>query len=183
MEQVAAQMAALSEQVAILQRQNEEKDAQVKDLKRKLEKAQYYADHPNASRTPPPQTQPEPEPEPTTQEGIMTALLKAFLTKEKKVQIPEPHDWDRDRKALDTFFRECKVWLEDRGLTDDPDDHRTRRKAIMIIVGHMKGQASQWVTTQMKIHGLHMDKIWPTRGGFWKDLKERFGDSDPHFSA
>ena len=183
MEQLAAQLNVLAVEVTTLQTINERKEAETKDLKRKLEKANYYLAHPHAPRTPPPETEnPKPKPKPTTQEGIMAAILKAFLTKEKKIRLPKPHDWDGDRKGLDTFFRECEAWLKDRNMTDDTDDLE-RRKQIMIIVGHMKDTPSQWVTTQMKIHGVHVEEIWPTRATFWKELRERFGDSDPHFSA
>ena len=83
---------------------------------------------------------------------------------------------------LDTFFRECEAWIEDRDLNDDNND-RVRRKAIMMIAGHMKGTAAQWVTTQMKIYGVHVEEIWETQVAFWEDIRERFRDSDPHFSA
>ena len=183
MEQLAAQLNVLAAEVTTLRTINEQKEAKTRDLRRKLEKANYYLANPNAPRTPPPEPPREPEPEEaTTQEGIMAAILKAFLTKEKKVKLPEPHVWDGDRKVLDTFFRECEAYLEDRNLADDYDDQE-RRRQIMIIAGYMKDAPSQWVTTQMKIHGVHVEEIWPTRGAFWKELKERFGDSDTHFSA
>lgn len=68
---------------------------------------------------PPPKT-PEPE-DPVTTEGVMVALLKMFLKKEKKVQIPNLHNWNGDKKTLDTFFRECETWIMDRNLGDNED--------------------------------------------------------------
>ena len=53
----------------------------------------------------------------------------------------------------------------------------------MMITGHMKGLATQWFMTQMKIHGVNVGEIWESRKAFWMDLKVRFGDSDPNFLA
>lgn len=159
MEQLAAQLNVLAVEVNTLRTINKQKEAETADLRRKLEKANYYLKHPNAPQTPPPEKLRElEEEEPTTQEGIMAAILKAFLNKEKKVRIPEPHHWDGDRKALDTFFRECEAYLEDRNMANDFDDVE-RRRQIMIIAGYMKDSPSQWVTTQMKIHGVHVEEI------------------------
>ena len=111
-----------------------------------------------------------------------TRRLKTFLKREKKVRIPDPHDWDRDRKHLDTFFQECKAWIVDCDLDNNEDD-AIQTKAIMMITGHMKGLAAQWFMTQMKIHRVNVGEIWESWKAFWMDLKARFGDSDPNFLA
>ena len=85
-EQLTAQLNAITAQVAILKEENAAKDQQIKQLAQERDKARYYLENPNTPRPPlpppplPPKT-PEPE-EPTMMEGTMTALLRAFLTKE-----------------------------------------------------------------------------------------------------
>ena len=52
-----------------------------------------------------------------------------------------------------------------------------------MIARHMKGHATHWFTTQMKIHGVNVEEIWESQKAFWTDLKERFGDYNLTFST
>ena len=45
--------------------------------------------------------------------SLMTTLKAFFEQKESKVRVPEPHDWEGDRKGLETFKRECETWITD----------------------------------------------------------------------
>ena len=106
-------------------------------------------------------------------------MLKTFFEqKESKVCVPEPHDWEGDRKGLETFKRECKTWIADRKLTR----YKDVLKAITMIAGWMKGTAAQWYTINQKSRELASNP-WPNREEFWAKLERRFRDSDPSFTA
>ena len=116
------------------------------------------------------------------QEGEGSSLmmmLKAFFEqKESKVQVPEPHDWEGDRKGLDTFKRECETWIANRKITR----YKDVPKVITMIAGWMKGSAAQWYTINQNSRELAQNP-WNMCEEFWKELERRFRDSDPSFTA
>ena len=115
-------------------------------------------------------------PSTTMDNNTFMAMLKAFFEqKESKVSVPEPHDWEGDRKGFETFRRECEMWLEDQKVQDE-------QKAIILIAGYMKGSATQWYTINTKAREL-AENPWILKRTFWREVKERFGESDPSFNA
>ena len=104
------------------------------------------------------------------------AMLKAFFEqKELKLHVPELHDWEGDQKGFKTFKRECEAWLVDRKVKDP-------EKLITLVTGYMKGLATQWYTINQKAREL-AENPWVSKKTFWKEVKERFGDVNPNFTA
>ena len=100
------------------------------------------------------------------------------LLSEKRAKVPKPHDYDGDRQKLPTFCREAETYIIDQGLDGESDTE----KAVNIIAGYMTGAAATWYTTAYMTRALN-EKMWKNREEFWTDVKGRFGDSDPTFSA
>ena len=156
LEQMARRLTRLENEVIQLRDENHRKDEQIEELKSQI------------GATADPST--------TTGNATFMATLKAFFEqKELKVGIPEPHNWEGDRKGFKTFKRECKTWLNDQKVNDNT-------KAVTLITGHLKGVATQWYTINQKARELTEDP-WITRRMFWKEVEERFGDADPSFTA
>ena len=113
------------------------------------------------------------------QTNSLAATITQLLNKsEKKARVPKPHDYDGDRQKLPTFCREAETYIVDQGLDRAADTE----KAINIIAGYMTGTAAAWYTTAY-LTKVQNESFWESREDFWKDLKTRFGDSDPTFSA
>ena len=67
------------------------------------------------------------------------------------------------------------MWLEDQKVVDE-------QKAIILITGYMKGVVAQWYTINAKAREL-AENPWILKRTFWRELEERFGESDPSFNA
>ena len=107
---------------------------------------------------------------------LFMATLKAFFEqKESKVRIHELHDWEGDQKGFETFKRECETWLADQKV-------KNPERSISLIMGYMKGSAAQWYTMNQKARELAKNHGVSKRT-FWKEVKERFGDINPNFTA
>ena len=113
----------------------------------------------------------------TANEGL-AATITRLLTSEKKAKVPKPHDYDGDRQKLPTFAREAETYIVDQGLDKMADTER----AINVIAGYLTGTAATWYTTAY-LNKAQNETFWESREDFWKDLKGRFGDADPTFSA
>ena len=156
LEQLAGRLTGLENEVLRLRNENLRKDEQIHELQEQL------------VGTAGPST--------TTGSESFIATLKAFFEqKESKVRVPEPHDWEGDRKGLETFKRECKTWLRDQKVKDE-------QKAIILVAGYMKGAAAQWFTINAKAREL-AENPWILKRQFWREVEERFGESDPSFNA
>ena len=159
-EQVLAEMMnqinGLDNEVIQLRNENQQKDEEICEIKDQLV---------NTSG-----------PSMMTGNELFMATLKAFFEqKELKVQIPEPHNWEGDWKGLNTFKRECETWLADQKVTD-------QGKAVTLIVGYMKGLAAQWYMINQKARELAKEPRI-SMSDSWKEVKRRFRDSDPNFTA
>ena len=108
----------------------------------------------------------------------LAATITRLLTSEKKAKVPKPHDYDGDRQKLPTFAREAETYIADQGLDRIIDTE----KAINIIAGYLTGTAATWYTTAY-LAKTQNETFWESREEFWKDLKARFGEADPTFSA
>ena len=162
LEQMANRLTGLETKVVRPQTENDRKDTEIEDLKKRIDEH-----HPT--------TEGEEEEERTS---LMMTLKAFFEQKESKVRVPEPHDWEGDRKGLKTFKRECETWIADRRITRYQDVP----KAITMIAGWMKGTTAQWYTINHKSREIAGNQ-WVTREEFWDDLERRFRDSDPSFTA
>ena len=162
LEQMANQLTGLKTKVVRLRMENDQKDAEIDDLKKRIDKR-----HPTMEGE-----------EEEEKMSLMTTLKAFFEQKELKVQVPEPHDWEGDQKGLKTFKRECETWIADRRITRYQDVP----KAIMMITGWMKGTVAQWYTINHKSREITGNQ-WVTREEFWEDLERRFGDSNPSFTT
>ena len=152
---MAERLQSLENEVIQLWSKNEEKTCQIKQLQ-----------NPNPNNTS----------NLTTPNSFMTMLKAFFEQKENKVQVPKPHNWDSNKRALNTFIWESKTWLEDWKLTLPSNT----AKAITMIAGYMKGPVAQWYTTATWIKEQE-DSTWYTLELFWKGIKMRFGDADLSF--
>ena len=115
---------------------------------------------------------------PAPTDSLAATITQLLNKSEKKARVPKPHDYDGDRQKLPTFYREAETYIMDQGL-----DHAAEtEKAINIIAGYMTGTAAAWYTTAY-LTKVQNENFWESREDFWKDLKTRFGDSDPTFSA
>ena len=114
---------------------------------------------------------------PATTEG-WAETLNRLLSSEKKAKVPKPHDYDGDRQKLPTFCREAEVYIIDQRLDNAADTE----KAINVIAGYMTGAAATWYTTTYMARALNENR-WKDREEFWADVKARFGEADPTFSA
>ena len=108
----------------------------------------------------------------------LAATITRLLTSEKKAKVPKPHDYDGDRQKLPTFAREAETYIVDQGLDRAADTER----AINVIAGYLTGTAAAWYTTAYLAKAQN-ESFWESREDFWRDLKARFGDADPTFSA
>ena len=108
----------------------------------------------------------------------LAATISRLLTSEKKAKVPKPHDYDGDRQKLPTFCREAETYIIDQGLDNAADTSR----AINVIAGYMTGAAATWYTTAYMTRALN-ERNWENREEFWADVKARFGEADPTFSA
>ena len=112
------------------------------------------------------------------QNESLAATITWLLTSEKKAKVPKPHDYDGDRQKLPTFAREAETYIVDQGL----DRMADTEKAINIIAGYLTGAAATWYTTAY-LGKAQNETFWESREEFWRDLKARFGEADPTFSA
>ena len=110
-------------------------------------------------------------------EGL-AATITRLLSSEKRAKVPKPHDYDGDRQKLPTFAREAETYIADQGLDRVADTE----KAINIIAGYLTGTAATWYTTAYLARAEN-ENFWASREEFWRDLKARFGEADPTFSA
>ena len=108
----------------------------------------------------------------------LAATITQLLASEKKVKVPKPHDYDGDRQKLPTFCREAETYIIDQGLDTTAETER----AINVIAGYFTGAAATWYTTAYMTRALNENR-WENREEFWKDVKARFGEADPTFSA
>ena len=115
---------------------------------------------------------------PASNNESLAATITRLLVSEKKAKVPKPHDYDGDRQKLPTFCREAETYIIDQGLDNAADTER----AINIIAGYMTGTAATWYTTAYMTRALN-EKHWKDREEFWSDVKARFGEADPTFSA
>ena len=161
LEQMANRLTGLESEVVRLRDENDRKGAEIDDLKKQID-----------------ERRPTTEGEEEEGTSLMTTLKAFFEQKESKVRVPEPHDWEGDRKGLETFKRECETWIADRKITRYQDVP----KAITMIAGWMKGTAAQWYTINHKSREIAGNQ-WVTREEFWDDLERRFGDCDPSFTT
>ena len=113
---------------------------------------------------------------PATDNSLAATITK--LLSEKKARVPKPHDYDGDRQKLPTFAREAETYIIDQGLDRAADTE----KAINIIAGYLTGTAATWYTTAY-LGKAQSETFWESREDFWQDLKARFGEADPTFSA
>ena len=146
LEQMANRLNGLEAEVVRLQLENDRKGAEINELKKQVDERQ-------------PTTVGKGEEE--EQMSLMTTLKAFFEQKESKVRIPEPHDWEGDRKGLETFKRECETWIADRKITRYQDVP----KAITMIAGWMKGTVAQWYTINHKSREI-VGNQWVTREEF-----------------
>ena len=108
---------------------------------------------------------------PAPTESLAATITQLLNKSEKKARVPKPHDYDGDRQKLPTY-------IMDQGLDREADTE----KAINIIAGYMTGTAAAWYTTAY-LTKVQNENFWGSREDFWRDVKARFGDSDPTFSA
>ena len=108
----------------------------------------------------------------------LAATITRLVTTEKKAKVPKPHDYDGDRQKLPTFCREAGTCIIDQGLDNDGDTER----AINIIAGYMTGNTANWYTIAYATRAQNK-KMWKNREEFWMDMKTRFGETNPTFSA
>ena len=111
-------------------------------------------------------------------ENSLAATITQLLASERRAKVPKPHDYDGDRQKLPTFTREAETYIADQGLDRAVDTE----KAINVIAGYLTGTAATWYTTAYLAKAQN-ESFWESREDFWKDLKARFGDADPTFSA
>ena len=109
--------------------------------------------------------------------GLAQSLKELFVS-EKRVKIPKPHDYDGDKQKLPTFCREAETYIIDQGL----DTRADTEKAINVIAGYLTGNAATWYTIAYHTCLTNKSK-WETHEDFWKEMKARFGDANPTFTA
>ena len=157
------------EELACLLKQMDEKitkmEAEMTTLRKENEELRSQIAEPSASGSAP------------TNESL-AATITRLLVSEKKAKVPKPHDYDGDRQKLPTFCREAETYIIDQGL----DKLANTEKAINVITGYMTGTAATWYTTAYMTRALN-EKHWKDREEFWADMKARFGEADPTFSA
>ena len=67
------------------------------------------------------------------------------------------------------------MWLRDQKVEDE-------QKAIILVAGYMKGAVAQWYTINAKAQEL-AENPWLLKRQFWREVEERFGESDPSFNT
>ena len=50
-------------------------------------------------------------------EETLKSLVKALVKDGKKAKIPTPHNWSGEKKSLESFHRECEMWLDKKNNT------------------------------------------------------------------
>ena len=113
-----------------------------------------------------------------TDKSLAATITQLLNRSEKRAKVPKPHDYDGDRQKLPTFAREAETYIADQGLDSVVDTE----KAINIIAGYLTGTAATWYTTAYLAKAQN-ESFWESREDFWKDLRARFGETDPTFSA
>ena len=145
----------LENKIITLKRTNNEKDKQIQELHAQIN----------------PDTE-------TKNPTSLLGTLKALFEHKEKVWILAPHDWDSNKRSLDTFIREAKIYLENHSLTKPGNTE----KVVNVIAGYMTGTTVQWYTTTAKVKAQN-NEFWYEWELFWRDVKLRFRDADPSFTA
>ena len=99
-------------------------------------------------------------------------LVIAAEPKRPKARVPPPNPYDGKKDTLDQFVKECEEWLTDNEVLDD-------QSRIRLMGAYMKeGEAAKWITQK------YNDRtVWTDRDAFVAEIRMRFGDIDPQFTA